>query len=596
MILAAAALVVESSLTLAQTPKAPGGFGVEVVVEDPGPGSSDVLTAILTPTAPPGVFVTPSLSASLSADVDGDGILDVIKVNGAENGTTWQSPTAPRMVIGTDPVLGTPIIFIPAFAPNIGASVIAYVDFRSGLPPTVGALFSAAFLDIPFQMIDDGAGRLYVAESFPGAILAVSEISYAGGATPALSTATVVSGLDAEFQDSMSLVGTSLQVAHTGGVDVFSTPGLALLGTVPMPSNAVGSPYVPFTNMLGGLPGFFDMMLFAGQPGGGPGNTFITWSSATGIPGPTGGVDPGGAGLRPAAGFHDAVFTPTGPGTGTVTALLDGFPLGTSVGAVFQVPVTPAGPAAPVVTAVPSPFGNPEAARNGLADPIGFQVSAPTVDFFGAVTAGSFGPVGSLSALVGLVGLINPSDSPRPLSMAFAGLPTTDFALTTSIGVASVNVLSVGAGPTITSTTAFPAPGGAASLGTVWPAGAPGGPLPVSFQQIAGLGVLAQVGAPFNTPAISLTAFDTAILPAIPIGPLVGVPAPQSTTPTVTASETSLNFDAPNVPGSFVTLHPTPGIPLPLPGVASIAKGATYAGPLAFYAGIGSFVTEFESY
>jgi hypothetical protein len=597
-LLAAACAAAGAPTASAQGPKPPGTFGFELVAEDPGPGASDVLTVLALQAATPGAALVPALQASLTADVNGDGTSDVIKVNAAENGTTWQVATAPEMVIAIDPGLGTPIVFLPATAPAFSAAAVSYVDFRFGGTPVVGALFGAGGTDIPLQLITDGAGRIYVVESLPGAGMSVSEITFGGGSTPKRTVSKAISGLDAEFQDRMALGGSdagnsTLSIPHTRGVDVFSIPGLALLGTVPMPANGAGVRYVPFTNILAGLPGPFDMLVFGGQPGGGGGHTYVSWSSATGAAGPTGGIDPAGAALRPAAGFHEPAFTPTGTGTGTVTALLDTFPFGGGAGAIFQVPVGSAGPGGAVITAVSSPFGDPEPARNGLADPIGFQVGTPPTYSFGAVTAGAFGPVGSVSPLSPLIGALTPGDSPRPLAMSLAGFPGSDFALTTST---IAHVFTVSPGPVVTAVTFFTAGGGPTSLGTVWTQGAVGGALPVHFQEFAGPGVMMRAGLPLAVPTLALLAASPVAIPPMGGGGYVGVPPAQGLLPSVSAGRASLNFTSVGVQGSWATLHPSPGIAPPAVGTATIAPAAAYGATAAFYPGSGAFVTEFASF
>jgi hypothetical protein len=568
------------------------------VVEDSGSTIVSDTVTVLSVAPPVGPAVAPLLQVSLG--VGGT----VVKINAAENGTTWQVPTAPEMVIATDPGLGTPIVFLPVTLPAVGTSAVAYLDFRFGSPPTVGLALTASLVDIPMQLLDDGNGRLYVAESVTGFgppidVMTVSEITFGGGATPALTAAAIVSGVDAEFQDRMALGvgGASLAIAHSTGVDVLGVPGLGFIGTVPMPVNGAGTPYVPFTNILAGLPGPFDMLVFAGQPGGGGGHSYVSWSSVTGLAGPTGGIDPAGAALRPAPGFHEPAFTPTGPGTGTVTALLDTFPFGGGAGAIYQVPIGPAGPTGAVITPVLSPFGDPEPARNGAADPIGFQVGTAAVDFFGAVTAGTFGPIGSVSGLVPLTGFLNPRDSARPLAMSLPGFGGSDFALSTSIGTPSVHVFTVGAGPTVTATSTFPA-GAATSLGTVWSQGAVGGVLPVHFQQVAGAapGVMMQAGAPLTAPAQTFLASDVIGIAAIPFGGFVAVPPAQGLTPIAAAARTSLNFGQLGVLGSWATIHPSPGFAPPFPGIATIATSGSYGASASFYGGIGVFVTELASY
>jgi hypothetical protein len=599
LLLAAACAAASALPSSAQGPKPPGTFGFEVVVEDPGPGLSDVLVVLATQGAVPGTPLAPFLSIPLGVDVNGDGIPDPIKVNAAENGTTWQVRTAPEIVIANDPVLGGQIVFVPATIPLFGTSVVSFVDFRGGLPGVPGLAFGVSLTDIPFKLLDDGAGRLYVAESVPGpaGVMTVAEITFAGFTTPFLSAAALVSGLDAEFQDRMALGagGASLSIAHSGGVDVFSVPGLGFIGTVPMPLGPTGVPFVPFTNILGGLPGPFDMLAFAGQPGGGPGHTFVTWSSVTGLPGPTGGINPAGPNVRTAPGFHEPAFTPTSPTKGTVTALLDNLPFGGGAGVIFQIPFSLAGPAAPVITPALSPFGDPEPARNGFADPIGFQSGTAVGDFFSAVTAGAVGPLGSLSAPNLLTGFLNPGDSPRPLAMSLPGFTGSDFALTTTIGTPTVHIFGVTPAPVAFPTATFPSGAGLSSLGTVWMQAAVGGALPVHFQQAAGVGVMAQAGFPLSVPPLSLVAPAIGI-PAIPISGFVTVPVAQSVTPVVSAALSGLNYTVPGVLGSWVTVHPSPGIAPPFFGTLTIAPAPSYGLAAAFYPGSGAFVTEVRSF
>lgn len=600
LLLAAACAAASALPSSAQGPKPPGTFGFEVVVEDPGAGLPDVLTILATQGAVPGTPLAPFLSIPLAVDVDLNGILDPIKINAAENGTTWQVRTAPEIVIATDNVLGGLIVFMPATEPLFGTSIVCYVDFRAGLPGIPGVAFTLSQSDIPLQLLDDGAGRLYVAESTPGpgGLMAVSEISYGGITLPFLTAAAVASGLDAEFQDRMALGagGASLSIAHSAGIDVFSLPGLGLLGTIPMPPDPTGVPYVPFTNILGGLPGPFDMLLFGGLPNGG--NTFVTWSSVTGLPGPTGGPNPAGPFVRTAPGFHEPAFTPTGPNTGTVTGLFDTFPFGGGVGfgRIFQIPFGPGGPGTPVITPVVSPFGDPEPARNGLADPIGFQAGTATADFFGAVAAGVVGTVGSVSNLVLLTGFLNPGDSPRPLAMSLPGLTGSDFALTTSIGARTVHIIGVtpALGAFITGT--FPAGTGVTSLGTVWTQAAVGGALPVHFQQVASVGVMLQAGFPLSVPPLSLIAPDPNGIAAMPVSGFVTVPAPQGLVPTVSSALSGLNYTSVGVLGSWVSVHPSPGIQPPFFGTLTIAPASAYGVAAAFYLGSGAFVTEVRSF
>lgn len=608
-LVAACAAVLPHTAAAQGAPKPAGTFGLEIVIEEIAPTASDLFTLLDLSTATPGALIGPVFQVPLEVDLDGDGIPETIKINAAENGTTWQSPTAPEAVIATDPDSGEPIVFMPAYWADVSGAMLSWVDFRGVANPTapnVGAAFTAGLDEIPYRLLDDGAGRIYVVDSIVGAanFMFVNEFDYAGG-VPTLANVAAVTGFDTEFQDRMALGadGTTLCVPHSGGVDVFSIPGLALLGTVPMPLDSTGVPYIPYSNIVTGLPGEFDMMLFGGTQSGGAGHTYISWSSTTGAIGPNGGIDPAGALLRPAPGFHEPAVTAVADDNSTVTALLDSLPFGTGFGAVLQVTVTPAGPGPITVTPVLAPFGDPEPAENGMSDPIGFQIGTPFADFFGAVTAGAAGPVGSVAVSPPIVGFLNPTSSPQPLAMSLPGAPGSEFAVTASIGAPTTSIFNVAPGPVITLSGTFPVTGGATSLGTAWDSTAVGGSSPTHIQATAGLpgAVNLQLGAPFFVPAVTVSAAVAATPPfpgpvAIANAGFVAIPAAQTVTPNTTATRTSLNFTVPGLFTSGVTLHPSQ--PLAATGlcVAAIASQAAYGGAVAQYFGSGQFVTEFLSF
>jgi hypothetical protein len=604
---AAAVGLFATGLASAQGPKPAGAIGLECVIEEGGVNTSDNFVVLNLATAVPGTSLSSVLNISLDTDVDGDNLVDVLKVNGAENGTSWQVQSAPEMTVAFDPQGGF-LIFVPTRVENLGnVSAVSYLDFRAAVPPaftpTVGAvLLAGSYTDIPYQMLSDGLGRVYVAESQVGSPLVVNQIDFGGGAVPSINFAAQVNGQDTEFQDRMALgIGANtISVPHSGGIDILSIPGLSLLGQVTMGLNTLGNPYQPMTNILAGLPGPFDMLAFLGDPVSG-GHSFATWSSTTGLSGPTGGVDPAGFIYRPAAGFHEPAFSPLTPTTGTVTGLFDQNPLGTGSGMALQISYTLAGPGTVTITGIAAPFGDPEPARNNTGDPVAFQCRVAPVDNLCAITAGAAGPVG-LTNQVPLFGTINPADSPRPLAMSLAIVQASDFALTTAGSSSQIEVYNVapnltfGLPPVIAAGSILPVAGGPTSLGRVYSQEALGGPLPLHFQQCTGSGdgVRMSLGNPFFAVPFTLLALDSQGIPAMGAGGLIAVPTAQSSIAKVAASRTSLNYQVPGSAASAFTLHPSPALGVSSANFATVALGTAYGLTAAWYKG-NAFVTEFLS-
>ncbi len=394
------------------------------------------------------------------------------------NSRSFQAPVNPRIAQLAGPAIGGlpagPVLAVPTSSTGAGLTVdlLEIFDFRFGLllglanaqrPPV--PLSSAPGITVPYQVLA-AAGQFFVAEA-AGPNITVSRISFTPGATPGSGiwsrTATgTVALAPSPWVSRMAFNAGNLVVAGLGAIAIFDTTQpttMPLLTTITTPGFNVG------TEIATGLvnPGGIDMLVGLRAPGFGPSHAYLAFSSTAPFTPTLSGIDPFGAGLAYAPGFHEIAVS----NFGTVATLpLTVAPPAVGSGALGQLTTSPA--IVPSSTPIAfTPFGNPEGSRNASRDPVSvYGTNALGVDFVVAIGTGAVDPLGVIAVSPPLAGVVNLTTDDRPLSLPGSSCVTT--VSTDAVGVTSVEVFNLGAGPALPPPAAtFIAAGGPSSMPTV---------------------------------------------------------------------------------------------------------------------------------
>lgn len=590
---AALGLALVASIASGHQLPSPGSFGLEVIGENPAGGAPGILTVVAdsAPAIPVGVT-----ALSLPIDL-------------THNSGVWQTPLGRVLTPVFDGVNPLPLVGVPTSAPGIGLA-FEFADYRAGAAPPASTAIGLGFGTAPYDpLVVNNAlyNAVYVAVNPPGFPMFVVEfqVPVGAGAAPFLNTIYACSGNASPFVSRMFVdpIQNLLVVPENNQIETFplgftlppfSAP--AAVNVIPAPLNGAGVQFQVGTNGTAGFVGPLgeNMIIGLRSPAGAAGHGFLAFSG--GVAGVTtfSGVDPFGAGLVLAPGFHEIALSGGAPFP-VATFLADNLPVGILGGAVGQVTLL-GGAITPVATVCPSPFGDPEARRNALGDPVLFMATAAAGDVVGAIGTGISNPLASLAVSAALPGFIVPEQSDRPISLPIVG-PISEVVVSTgAIGTLIGGVLlKVGPGPgfsvpvgfTSTSTT------GATTLANTLTGGLLGAQ-PIFAQGFSFSGApsdLLVLGTPLGT--TSITHFPAFVATPIPtLGALTLVPPnPAAPSPSL-GRRTTFNF-ANGLPTAPVMVHPQH-----IPGVVSALVVETPGVPAATVAfvTVNSIVTETFSF